>query len=392
MRFSANYVYTGNNSFLKNGIIEVNSEGRIIKVIDTQGAPIELSSMQYFNGILVPGFVNTHCHLELSHLKDKLPTSLGMRKFIETIPSIRQTDPKLKAKQIKTQDAIMFSNGIKAVADISNTCDTIAVKKESPIFYHSFMEVFGIHPAKAEAALLNARTNLNAFQNAGLSASITPHASYSLSQQLWDFFNNSNQIISIHNQESKAEKKLFGTKSGDMAEFVKHISPNTNIANYYHKESALKFILNKLNPQNKTLFVHNVFTTEEDIAVANEFCKPENLYWSFCPNSNIYIEGEMPNLSLFLNKNQNITIGTDSLASNTKLSVLAELITIQEHFPKISLDKLLDWATINGANFLGLEKNLGTIEPGKKPGLNLITGVDLHNLKLRPDSKVKVIL
>jgi cytosine/adenosine deaminase-related metal-dependent hydrolase len=67
--------------------------------------------------------------------------------------------------------------------------------------------------------------------------------------------------------------------------------------------------------------------------------------------------------------------------------VLAELITIQKHFPETTTGELLDWACRNGAQALGMNKQLGTIEPGKKPGLVLITGVSPGNMKLTPGCK-----
>ncbi len=62
---------------------------------------------------------------------------------------------------------------------------------------------------------------------------------------------------------------------------------------------------------------------------------------------------------------------------------------IQEHFPEVSLRQLIEWATYNGAKALGMEQETGSMEPGKYPGLNLITGVDYHRMKLTPQSEVQ---
>jgi imidazolonepropionase-like amidohydrolase len=87
-----------------------------------------------------------------------------------------------------------------------------------------------------------------------------------------------------------------------------------------------------------------------------------------------------------------IVIGTDSLASNSKLSILSELITISEAFPSIETGELIRWATINGAEALGIESWAGTIEPGKRPGLLLIEGSDLSVPALTRKSKVKRLI
>jgi imidazolonepropionase-like amidohydrolase len=87
-----------------------------------------------------------------------------------------------------------------------------------------------------------------------------------------------------------------------------------------------------------------------------------------------------------IEENCDLVIGTDSLASNNSLSILSELITLQENFPSLSIPELIKWGTINGARALGEDDNYGKIEPGKKPGLVLIQNTDLVNMKLLKDS------
>ena len=84
---------------------------------------------------------------------------------------------------------------------------------------------------------------------------------------------------------------------------------------------------------------------------------------------------------------QKCTIGTESLGSNWSLSVLDELKTITSKESSIGLEKLIKWATFNGAEFLGFD-DLGSIEKGKTPGLNLINNIDLENMSLTEASQV----
>ncbi|HKL31088.1 MAG TPA: amidohydrolase family protein, partial [Tangfeifania sp.] len=116
---------------------------------------------------------------------------------------------------------------------------------------------------------------------------------------------------------------------------------------------------------------------------------PENTFLVLCPNSNLYIENRLPDVTLFRKNNLNICLGTDSLASNSRLSVLNEMITLQQYFPEISLEEMIKWATFNGARALQTKSRFGSFETGKKPGVNLITGADLKNLKLTSKCKVK---
>ena len=131
------------------------------------------------------------------------------------------------------------------------------------------------------------------------------------------------------------------------------------------------------------LLVHNTFTQKEDIAFAKN--APIDVYWCFCPNANEFIEGTQPDYALFLN--EKCTIGTDSYASNWSLSILDELKTISNKNPDIPLEKLIKWGTYNGAQFLGFHQ-LGSIEKGKSPGLNLIENVQLGPFKLTEKSRV----
>jgi cytosine/adenosine deaminase-related metal-dependent hydrolase len=123
--------------------------------------------------------------------------------------------------------------------------------------------------------------------------------------------------------------------------------------------------------------VHNTFTSLEDLQWATS--QASNLFWCTCPNANLYIEDRLPDYNFFINEKAKVTIGTDSLASNKSLSVLDELKTISSHNPQIPLQTLLSWGTINGAEFLG-RTELGTIEKGKKPGLNLLINNEGLNL------------
>jgi len=140
-----------------------------------------------------------------------------------------------------------------------------------------------------------------------------------------------------------------------------------------------------LSNKQKVLLVHNTCTNLKDIYFVKRFDRQIN--WCFCPNANLHIEGRLPKIDLFLDEGFNIALGTDSLASNDKLSILSEMATIQQNFPAISLGKLLEWGTVNGAKFLGIDDEIGTLEPGKTPGLNLLTGLD--GFKITPDTQVK---
>ena len=140
-----------------------------------------------------------------------------------------------------------------------------------------------------------------------------------------------------------------------------------------------------MDSNQKTLFVHNTLTSEADIQTAQSWS--DKVYWATCPNANLYIENRLPNYQNFLNTNAKLTIGTDSLTSNWQLSVLEEMKTIARFQSYIPFETLLKWATLNGAEALGFDDKLGSLEVGKQPGI-LLLNLD-ENLQLQNDSSVK---
>jgi cytosine/adenosine deaminase-related metal-dependent hydrolase len=95
-------------------------------------------------------------------------------------------------------------------------------------------------------------------------------------------------------------------------------------------------------------------------------------FYCLCPNANLYISNVLPDIHLLMKEQCNIVLGTDSLASNHQLSIAEEIKTIQNNFPGISLETMLQWATINGARALQMDDTLGSFEKGKQPGVLLL--------------------
>ena len=143
----------------------------------------------------------------------------------------------------------------------------------------------------------------------------------------------------------------------------------------FHKSKGDKVEFASLDNYDRT-YISKVFTfsNEHDIDIANEHFN--EVFWSFCPNANLYIENSLPDIPLFYKLKQKCTIGTDSLTSNHQLSILEELKTIQANFPQIPLIEILMWATLNGAEALNLSARIGSFEIGKKPGINLISNIN----------------
>lgn len=379
-KFTADRIFLSDGRIHNDKAIITDANGRILDVIDKSDTG---EDVQHLNGLLVPGFINTHCHLELSHMKGKVNTGTGLIPFIESVVTTRGAGQEEIQNAIEQAEGEMFNSGIVAVGDISNQVDTFRVKSAGKLRYYTFIECFDfMQEEKGQETFDQYKAVFDQINLAeGSKISLVPHAPYSVSDTLYRLIHEANaddDTISIHNQETPPENELFFTGSGGFVDFYR--SFGVELKGFTPTgRSSIHSALPHLNPKNRNLFVHNTLTTEEDI-IDTQKALP-NTFWATCANANLYIENRLPNYQNFLNTNAKLTIGTDSLTSNWQLNVLEELKTIQKFQSYVPLETLLTWATINGAKALGFDDTLGSFEKGKTPGIVLIEGMSDNNLK-----------
>jgi cytosine/adenosine deaminase-related metal-dependent hydrolase len=385
-RFASQYIITNSGPPLKRGVITVDDNGVIITVQDTEGVLKEEHSTEFHNGIIIPGFINCHCHLELSHLKNNISKGNGLGGFIEQVRGTRELNKKDISSAISIADNLMYNEGVALCADVCNTSDSFDIKKDSKIKYFNLLEVFGLDPEKAVRRFDELIKVAQKAKELDLQYSLVPHSAYSMSLTLFRLLKNEssdNKVTSIHFMESAGENSFLTSHTGSLMSSYERsglLPPSLETAS-----SHTDVVLNEITNSGNLILVHNTFADRNSIRCVK---KRENLYWCLCPNSNLYIENRVPPLNLLLEEDCDIVIGTDSLASNTQLSMLDELKTLQSAFPEISIPELIKWATFNGARALCEEKQFGSIETGKNPGLLLLQNVDLINMKLLPESFV----
>lgn len=370
-------------------------KGTILDIVAADDAGDDTETL---HGILCPGFINAHCHLELSHLKGIIPAQTGLVDFVFNIINQRNTAEENILQAITNAEDEMLQNGIVAVGDICNTTHTIAQKKQHRLQYHNFIEVAGFVPATAAQRFEAASVTLQQFNqqlNDGLlRATINPHAPYSVSPHLFELINNflGNDLLTIHNQETSAENEFFETATGDFLRLYQQLGIDISFFKPAGK-SSLQTVLPYLNKKQSLILVHDVITAEEDIKAVQRSTASGQLstvFYCLCPNANKYITNSLPDVNSLVKNNCKIVLGTDSLASNHQLNILEEMKTLQQHFPEITLAQLLQWATVNGATALNMHTALGSFEKGKLPGIVLIENTD--NLQLTGTSAVKRVL
>ena len=376
-RIAAEFVYALDSvEPIRNGYVEYDSEnGAILSV----GKCAEGESVQ--PGAIVPGFVNCHCHIELSHLYKKFRKGTGMAGFIDQINELRDwAGAEVKAQLVQQWMDKMWSDGVSAMADISNDDSSFKVKKSHNMYTRTFLEVFGSEPEMCDGVMADVAALKQIADEVGIDAAPTPHSCYTMSPQLLTASAAAgleSGWISYHSQESQEEEDLLLTGTGAMYENRKRAGMSTPPVT---GESSLKYFISRLaagvNPpyNQHILLVHNVCLQQGDIDAAKAVMN--NVYWAICPLSNIFIHNALPPVELMRRNALNITVGTDSLSSNDDLDMVKELFCIHDNFKEVPMGEILTWACLNGARFLSKESELGSIAPGKRPGIVLVSNVD----------------
>jgi cytosine/adenosine deaminase-related metal-dependent hydrolase len=376
LKFQAENIFTGTEMLDCSKVLITNNKGIIEDIIDEKDAG---ENIQKHIGIISPGFINCHCHLELSHLKNAIPEQTGMVDFILKILQKRGSTEEIIQDAIATAEAEMIANGIVAVGDICNTTNTIYQKKKGKLHYHNFIEISGFVPQFAQQRFDAGLEVYNQFAtHFPGNSTLVPHAPYSVSNDLFQLISkfSQNKIGSIHNQESNEENQFFEKATGDFIMLYKTLGIDISFFKPTHKSSLVN-TAHHFSRAKKTIFVHNTFTSVNDLEKLNSALPQSStqFYFCLCVLANRYINNVYPNLVVSAKNFENIVIGTDSLASNHSLNILKEINFMKRTCPHYSKTDLLRFATYNGANALGIEDKYGSFARGKQPGIVLIEDV-----------------
>lgn len=385
-RFSANYVFTNNGKPIQNGVVGVNSEGQVIELIDHRDGVREYGHTEFRNGVIVPGFVNAHCHTELSHLKGKVKKHTGLANFVGQMKDFRLSGIEADEHSIVSSLKEMERLGTNAVGDICNTDDSFGAKLNSKLRFINFIELLGLDPDAATNLLARGKQFAEISARQGIPAHITPHSVYSLSLRLWEELAanlTDDSLLSIHYAESLDEAAFVSHRTGGIhRNYTGWGLPFDNAPN----DSPLNILKAHVPAKAKLLLIHNTYLSQTElVGIQNHFT---NCTFVLCPSSNLYIEQRLPDIPMISQSGARIALGTDSLASSETLSVFDQLKHILQHYPQLAFEQVLAWATLGGAQALGMDQDLGSIEPGKAPGLNLISPFNFDEMKPFPHSKI----
>lgn len=321
------------------------------------------------DAIICPGLINAHCHLELSYLKGRITSS---NKFSEWLKEV------ISKKEIPDSSLIAFNakemkkKGICAVIDIGNdpfwlTLSSLSELNPQKPNINYFIHLNEIIDPKGRLAnaipfIPELNTDLNEYEK-DFTLGITPHAPYTVHPETIiaiKKISTGNTINSVHLGESIEENELFLNGSGDFVGLLE-LRGHWPLSYIPSNCSSTKHLDNICFLDKSTLCVHCIHLNEEDIQILRK----NNVSIAICPRSNMLLAGKIADINMILKNQINLCLGTDSLASNDKLSIFAEMSSLASNFPEIDPAKILYMATMGGAKAMKLNDKIGSIEKGK---------------------------
>jgi cytosine/adenosine deaminase-related metal-dependent hydrolase len=372
------------NTFQSDVYIVFDESGFIQDVI--KNPDYEVTDAQKLNDLLVPGFVNAHCHLELSHMKGFIPRHIPMAEFARILIGNRHVAIDQQESKIRNTIEQMIASGTVLVGDIANEEITLRIKQDyaERLKIHTFWELFGLNEEKSLQAFDKSLQIPERYK----AVTLVPHAPFTVLPALMEkivlWNKNHNTRMSIHALESQDEMNYFKDHSGHFPAFFESFSPDLRAP----AKHPMDYLFRYFDKELKVLYVHMTEATAGDIQRIEE--QTPDYYVCLCPRSNIYIHNKLPNLSIF--DSQRLCLGTDSLASNDDLEMLKEILCLQEAYPHYNLEPLLQIATENGAKALSCESVFGRFKRGFRPGAVEITGFDSKSAKLHQYSTARRVI
>lgn len=331
--------------------------------------------VEFYAGVMCAGLVNAHTHIELSYLRGAIEKGCGFSGFAQAIGRVRGLfSDEERQRAILAADAEMWRGGVSLVGDIANGDTTFAMKSQSKIDYHTFIEIFGLQTTSyAEQMALLSYPN----------TSLTPHSTYSIQDAtLRAIAAQGTAPLSIHFMESPSESELYDRRGGLWSWYAERGFK----CDFLHYGSPAKRIVASVPPERSVMLVHNCCLRQQDIdTIMEHFTAP--VYWVICPRSNDYISHLTPPVEILRRNGLNICIGTDSLASNDSLSMIDEIRAIHD----VPLCELLQWATANGAAALGATDR-GRIEVGMQADMVVLSGIDYDTMQLTERTRITRIV
>jgi cytosine/adenosine deaminase-related metal-dependent hydrolase len=366
VRLAAGWLLPIEKPPIADGAVLIGWDGRIVAVgPDAQvPRPEGVLERRYPGAAILPGLVNAHTHLELTDLGGQVEED-DFSAWIRRLRELKEqstTEQYLAAAKRGVESC--WACGVTTIADTGDRAVVIQALAERGGSGIVYQEVFGPHPEQAGASMAQLRrtvSDLRRFESSRVQLGISPHAPYTVSGPLYrlaaEFACAEGLPIAVHLAESLAETQLLGAAAGPFAEAWRRRGiplpalPGRSPVAWLAEHGVLN---------ERTLCIHVVQVDSADIALL----AAAGVSVAHCPRSNHrHGHGEAPLASL-LAAGLRVGVGTDSVVSVGVLDLLAEARAARE-LAKLSWDRALSLVTLEAARALGLDRDVGSLVPGK---------------------------
>jgi aminodeoxyfutalosine deaminase len=376
----ADAIVTGDAPIVRDGAVVVGARGEIVECAPATevlprhaGAPVER-----VRGVVMPGLVNAHTHLELSALRGQVPGGAGFVPWVEHLIGLRaEAQPEEDESAIDQAVRELEAYGTVAVGEVTNSLAAVPVLARRGFVGCVFHEIFGVErePLERRLAALPAMLaeRVGAWPTEDLAYAATAHTLYTthadVVRRLVRDAGERGARLSVHLAEHAAERRFLEAGDGPIvAWYEQRLKLRRDLLEPVAKSPvALAEELGALAPH--VIVVHLTDARPEELALVAQRGSPV----VFCPRSNLHIETRLPPLLAARAAGLSPALGTDSLASSASLDVLAEARALGDRFPGVPASELLRMSTWEGARALG-RRDVGRIAKGARPGLIAIDG------------------
>ena len=319
------------------------------------------------NVALLPGLVNAHTHLELSWMRGQVPPNSSMPAWAAALMALRRTVSHEPLEPIVDAVAGARRSGTCLVGDVTNTFATFDPLLDSELSAMLFRELLGFSVVDTDSLLGEVAAQVaDLTPIAWLRTSIVPHAPYSVSPALLQAIArwSRGRPLSIHLGESAQEIEFLTAGTGEWRALLEALGVWN--ASWTAPGCGPVEYLERLGMVNANLIaVHGVHFTDVDLS---RLASARSTVVA-CPRSNQWTGAGEPPIERFYASGVRVAVGTDSLASVDDLNVFAELAQIRRLAPAVPASRILESATLSGAQALGFDGELGTLEAGKQAQL-----------------------
>ena len=366
---AASWVLPVSGPPIRDGCVAVD-EGGIIRWVGECGEEAPAGTLRDLgDGVLMPGLVNAHCHLELSHLRDLAQRTSGFVDWVETLVRERgaASAEDVRRKVASAVRAVDRDTATVAIGDVSNSLVSVEPLAESRMRAVVFHELLGWDGAQADAVLAAAQARLAGLPpglaERGVTVKLAAHAPHSVSPELFRALGAAGGAAAVHLAESSDECRFLLDGGGDWPAFLRrrglghvpYTPPGLSPVRYLDGLGALGAGL---------LAAHAVHADDADLAIL----AARGVSVVVCPSSNRNLGVGVAPVPALLAAGVRVCLGTDSLASGDELDVAGEMAEISWQYPEVTAAEVVRMATRNGALALGFD-DLGTLEPGRTAAL-----------------------